>query len=63
MPSIALVNSTAWSSMKARGLKVGVGHDAVHPAALHAEVPGVVERQDRRLAQVPVEPVLACRPS
>ena len=29
-----------------------VGHHAVHAAALHAEVAGVVERQDRRLAQV-----------
>ena len=36
-----------------------VGHDAVHAAALHAEVARVVERQHGGLAQVAVELVLA----
>ena len=59
MPSIALVKSIASSSMTARGFERRISHDAVHTAALHAEVPGVVERQHSRFAQVAVELVLA----
>lgn len=51
IPSMALVKSTNLLSIAAR-VKAAVGHHAMHSAALHAEVAGVIEWQHGSLAQV-----------
>ena len=59
IPSIAFVNSIASSSMTARGLKDGSAMTPCTRRRCMPKLPGVVEREDGRLAQVAVEVVLA----
>jgi hypothetical protein len=58
MPSIPLMKSTGTSSMKARELKVSSTMTPWTVLRYMPKFPGVVERQERRLAPVPVEPAL-----